>query len=446
MDSPTSNRSMLLRHSVSFDDYESFPPSTHESVFANEKESWHSPPENKPKLRVACAAVFLLGLNNAAFGSILPLIQLHNKHAIFLGDFRLMALFLPPIVGLAASGVLSIWMHRQLGMKGVLSLGTAILALSYCLIASAPTQYALSLFSLGLTGFAFGLINTCLSSWIGTFQDVLHSLTILQSWYYLGGIASSVLICGLHTLGYAWNAYYYFMTVFSLVLLHSALTKFRDEDAHSFAFRLGYSNDARRTKAMIREVIAAKRVLGLSLILFLVSGLHLACSSWIPMFMYSFPSRHYSPGAVSFAMECSYWLGLTAGSISLYMASERFKNIFKISAGYVCMAVCFSTTLLLLSQTQPILAIIHAFFLGCFLGPLHTSGMAQITVILPEYLHVIGAFVITSIAQVGLATLPFLLGFLSCMLGSATMFLAFIFILFALFVTWCLFTRYYASC
>lgn len=436
MSSPTSSRSLLLRHSVSFDDYESFPHSTHESVFANEKESWHSPPENKPKLRVTCFAVFTLGLNNAAFGSLLPLIQLHNKNVTYFENFYLdqTAFFLPPLVGLLASGLLSLWLHRRMGMRGVLVLGAMLLSISYGTIALTH-EYLLLLCSLVFTGFGFGLINTCLGSWVGAFLDVQRSLTILQSWYYFGGIVSSVFIYTIHHLNIAWYSFFYLMTALSVILLYLGATTFKDEGANSFAFRVGYSTDSYYTKAMIREVFATKHIIPLAIFLFIASGLQVACSSWVPMVMYSFPTKGYSPNVLSLEMECSFWLGLTIGSIVLYKVSQTFKTIFKASTVYLFMSLLCSI-LLLVGRRNQIFTLINVFLFGFFLGPLHTSGMTQITTSLPEYLHVIGVFIITSTSQVGLATIPFLVGFLPCMLGSAIIFPAFLFFLIVLGVSW----------
>lgn len=435
---PSPKSPALLRRSVSYDDYESFPRSAHESAFANDKESWDSPPENRPKLRVACFAFFLLGLNNSAFGSILPLFQLHNRNAVFFGDFRVVALFLAPMVGLTASTLLSIWLHRRIGIQGVLTLGSFFLTVSYFSIALYPT-YSLLLLAFGTSGFGFGLLNTSFSTWIGTFQDVLRSLSIIQTYYYIAGLASAIVIYCLSSLGSSWSSFYYLMGLFSLVLLGLVQYHFKDETAQSFAFRLGYSTNSDETKKMIHEVLRLNKARTLVLFLFTITGLQVAGSSWMPMFIYAHPVKSYSSGAVALVMEGAYWLGLAAGSLYLCHISDRVKSTFKVSAFSMCAAV-FSCILISFSgHSKSSLIIIPIFFVGFFLSPLPALGITKASDIFPEYLHVIGVSTIISGAQIGLFTLPFFLGYLSSMLGSAVILPAFTFILFVLLACWCLF-------
>lgn len=426
----------LLRRSVSFDDYESFPRSTHETVSENEKESWNSPPEIQPKLRVACFGVLLLGLHNAAFGSLLPHLQLQYRNAIFFGDFRILSVFLAPMVGLTTSGLLSICLHRRLGIQGVLTLASVILTLSYIWIALRP-QYFGILLVFSFSGFGYGLINTCFFSWVGTFHDAFYSLTILQTCYYAGGIVCSILTYFLHLLGCSWNAFYYPMAFLSLVFLALVRSQFKDETAQAYVFRIGYSTDSERIKGMIREVMDSRKALGVTLFSFIVTGLQVAGSSWMPMYIYSYPVKHLSQNLISLLMECTYWSGLAAGSYSLFLLSERLKSS-RLSAISICLSICFSAMFFFLGRNRSAFIIIPIFFLGFFLGPLPAMSIAQASKVLPDYLHAIGISVIVSVSQVGVSVLPFILG---TFLGHSFILPASVFLLFALLLAWCFITR-----
>lgn len=435
MVSPARQHTRLLRHSVSIEDYESFPRSTHDSIFPNEKESWSSPPENRSKLRVACFSFLIMGLHNASFGSLLPLLQLHYRNAIYFGDFRILAIFLFPLAGLSASGILSLWLHRSLGIYGVLLLGSAFLTLSYFILAFQPIYIVLFL-AYSLSGFGYGLLNICVSTWIGSFKDALYSLTILHTCYYIGGIVSSILIYGLHVWGYSWESFYRMMTLVSLALVGLVYLIFKDETALAYAFRIGTDNGSAHTKEKVREVLKSKPASAIQLSLFIITGLQVAGSSWMPMYIYSYPTRLFSPGKLSLILECTYWLGLSVGSYTLFQVSDRLKSVFKSSTVYICLSICFSISFLVVSHTRSFLILMPIFLLGFFSGPLPASFIAKTSTTLPEHLHVVGLSIIVSAAQTGLSTLPFIVGFLPCMLGYTIMLPAYIFFLSVLLLIW----------
>lgn len=427
----------LLKYSVSYDDYESFPRSTHYSVFTNEKESWSSP-ENKSKLKIVCLCSLLLGLSTAAFGQVLTLLQLHLRHAIYFGDFRIVSLVLAPLIGLTLSGLSNIWLHRRFGIRGLLLIGFLFLATSY--FNTAYRQSYLSYFATySISSFGYGLLNTCISTWIGTFEDTLYSLSVIQSWNCFGGILAAALFFWLDTTNHQ-TTFSVVLAIFTIALLSLIFVIFKDEDGPAYTFRIGYEVDIAETKQLMRDVLGRRPLYGTLFSLFMAYGLQIAGSTWLPTYVYSFPPRNVSPQTLTFFLQTTYWAGLTTGSLALGRLADRFKSIAKFSASYIIFSICFTMLLLAMQFTNTITVLVPVFFTGFFIGPLQPLFMTYITLDLPEYLHLTAVSMVVSAAQTGLSVVPFALGMLPCVFGFDAFLPAFVFLLFLLLAVWCAFT------
>lgn len=425
-----SHTSPLLRHSVSVDDYESFPRS--DSDFANDKESWSSPPENKLKLRVSCLGYFLQGVTIALMGLLLPLIQLRYRKSIFVDDFRIVALVLAPLPGLVISGVLSTWIVRQLGIRGVLFIGSFLLTISYFLISLLYPSYIALFMSFVLASFGYGLLNLSISTWVGTFEDAFRSLSALQSWYYAGGLSVTVL-----SRYVTQPDLFLLVTGLSLILSVAILVAFRDENAQAYAFRVGYHYDLSENKRLIKLILDRKQTYGIAVSLFLIYGLQVAGSTWLPIYLYNLYPRN--PSEASFIILSFYWSGLSAGSILLSRLSDRFKNASRISASYTFIAIIFTTFMLyILNLYKNTIFFISCpiFFIGFFISPLPASFISKITAELPDHLQLTAVTLIVSIAQSGLSLLPFIFGFVTCLIGHQVLIPMYLFLLCLILFLW----------
>lgn len=431
-----------------YTDYESFPASTHDPVFINEKESWYSPPENRPKLNVACLALLLLGVQDASLGSLLPLLQCSTSGC---DDRRrpgrsnaadLAPVYLASLAGLALAAAVSAALQRKVGMRGTLCLGPLALLVSYSWAASSlqPQYYdgfyccsSHLLLAYAGAGWGYGLINSCLLTWIGTFQDVVLSLTVLHSCYYVGGTLATGLVAGMNALAYPWSTFYAITALLAATLLTLVCFVFHDETAQTYAFRIGFHVAERDRRCMAWQVLRTKKAWYLSLFLFIASGLPLAVPLALAVGLDSNPPDpshtaanyyyyYYSP-----ALQTAYWLGLTAGSLAFYHALPRLRSLYRAVLVFLLLALVLSCFLLLLDPSSSLsssqstasdehgsyLLLLPAslFCLGVCLGPLRTTSISTVAAVLPAHLHTVGVALIVSAAQTGTLSLPVLMGY-----------------------------------
>jgi fucose permease len=366
-------------------------------------ESWRNPPSNIVKVLIVFCGFSLMGLNDSAIGAILPSLEQDYK----LNDLQASLTFLTPMSGSLVSALMSSWIHSKIGRGGVSILG-AFLQFICHFSASLNPGYPLFLAAMTCGGLANGLVNGSWNAWIGAFDNAHGILGILHGFYALGGIVGPAVITFILERDSAWYTYYKFTAVCQFVLLLAITLFFRGDTAKEYnrktrATSYGETDNDKNYSHM--DSFKTKVVWLLALLLCAYNGIELGLNGWLVTFMIR--ERHGDPKRMGL-VSSSFWIGLTAGRVTLGFVTGRFKNQHRVVTYYFLSAIAFFLCFSAVSSV--VLSAIFVAGVGYFIGPIFPSTMILATSVLPKRLHVSGISAAVALSGCGSAVFPLMVG------------------------------------
>ncbi|OHE97880.1 hypothetical protein CORC01_06743 [Colletotrichum orchidophilum] len=272
-------------------------------------EAWNRPGTNAFRV-FSC---FWSLLNLGAFDSAYGLQKAYNVNYITVS-----LMFLSPLVGYVASGVLNTRLHNAVGQRGLAVLcGGAHVLSAVINVVHPPFPVLVASFMLG--GLGNGLADAAWNAWIGNLERSNELLGFLHAAYGVGGIFSPLIATAMIArASLPWYTYYYVVLGISLIellVLTSAFwnhtgSHYRDEMASSQGTNI-QSVSMRKTLTTLPEA----RIAWLSALFVLVYiGVEVSVGGWVVEFM-----LHVRKGPAFASGMCAtgYWLGMTVGRIVL---------------------------------------------------------------------------------------------------------------------------------
>ncbi|CAN6674755.1 bypass of stop codon protein 6 [Trichomonascus vanleenenianus] len=393
------------------------------------KESWNNPPENIGKVLITFFGFTMMGLNDSAFGALLP-----SWEAFYgLTDLKMSIILLAPLFGFLFSAMVNNWAHYKLGRGGVSILGIALQLCNYLTTMSAPAFHFL-LLAFSMSGIGAGFTNSSWNAWIGAFDGAHGILGVLHGFYAVGGIVGPAIITLLLEKELPWNNYYMVLATIASVLIFASSFMFRHDNAAAYRQRMKSSKISSESESdeeiSTMAAFKVKEVWLLSIMLYAYNGIEVGLSSWIVTYMIR--ARDGDPKLMGLMSSC-LWAGLTFGRIILGFVTGRFKDHHRVVTYYLLAALAFQVVFWV-NRYMPI-ACITIFFIGFFTGPMYPSAMVLATSILPKELHVPGICAASTLAGIGSASFPVLMGAMFGTIGVWTLQpLLFVFIIFLIFL------------
>ncbi|OOQ91821.1 MFS transporter [Penicillium brasilianum] len=345
---------------------------------------------------------FVMGSNDAAYGSIIPYLELSYQK-----NYTVISLvFLSPFLGYTVSAILSNLIHQRLGRRGVAFIGPACHVLAFAVISTNPPFPVLVIMYI-FVGLGSGIQNAGWNVWISSLANSHEVLGCFHGFYGVGATVSPLVATTLITkAGWEWNAYYYLLTgaaVLELINTTSAFwtetgSKYQQDHPSAPGGEGGGSLNQTRVSLTYRVTWVC------AIFLFLYGGCEVAIGGWIVVFMTNV--RHGSPFASGMA-ETGFWLGVTVGRFVLGFVSPRIGEKLSIIV-YIVLAIALELIFWLVPDF--IVSAVAVALVGFFLGTIFPGVVVVATRMLPKHLHVAAIGFAAAFSMGGGAVFPFMIG------------------------------------
>lgn len=168
---------------------------------------WNNPKGNAYRLFAACYAFIVVGLNDAAYGPLIPLLEKYYD----LNYTIISLVFLSPFAGYTLAAFLNSAIHMNFGQRGIAVLAPICHLIPYIILSVHP-PYPVLVVVFIIVGFGNGLEDAAWCAWTGNMVNANRIQGILQA-FYSGGATVSPLIATAMTnkAGLPWYAFYYMM-------------------------------------------------------------------------------------------------------------------------------------------------------------------------------------------------------------------------------------------
>lgn len=283
-------------------------------------ERWNHPRTNPPRVLAAFWSLMVMGMNDAAYGAIIPYMGPYYNLSYTLVSL----IFLSPFVGYTLSAILNNWIHTRFGQRGIAALCSGCHLVAYTIACLHP-PYPVLVVVYMLAGFGNGIGDAAWNAWVGAMANANEVLGFLHACYGLGGVLAPLVATAMITrLGSPWYEFYYVMVAVAAVEAAALLSTFWAATGAVFREAHPRQPGGREGKSRMHEALAqrpAARVSWLcAMFLLCYVGVEVALGGWIVTFMIDV--RHGAAFASGLSAT-GFWLGLTVGRVVLGFVTPR---------------------------------------------------------------------------------------------------------------------------
>ncbi|KAI1624515.1 major facilitator superfamily domain-containing protein [Exophiala viscosa] len=402
-------------------------------------QKWNSSRVNTFRTFATLFSFFVLGLNDAAYGALIPYLEeWYNVNYTIIS-----LVFLSPIVGYTFSALLNNHIHVVYGQRGVAWIMSVSHLVGYTAICVHPPYPVLVVVYI-VVGFGNGLGDSAWNAWIGDMANANEILGFLHGFYGLGGALSPLVATTVVTKKHSpwhWYEFYYLMVGAAAIEVVVLVGAFWKADGPAYRAQrspasgdeavddaeTGLGEPQQRTllnklspfgkrekgKSETVEAIKNKTTILTSLFLLIYVGAEVSIGGWIVTFMLRV--RH-GPAFGSGMTSTGFWLGVTVGRFLLGFVTERlFKSERWAVATYLVCSVAAELVSWLVDNFYVSAVMIG--FVGFFLGPMFPAGVVVITKLLPKRLHVPAVGFAAAFGASGATIFPFAVGAIANAVG-----------------------------
>ncbi|KAJ5546857.1 MFS general substrate transporter [Penicillium frequentans] len=384
---------------ISMEDPEDTPPSHAVDIAPR----WNESKTMIWRVTATCYCAFVMGANDAAYGAIIPYLELyyHQSYTI------ISLVFLSPFVGYTISAIINHAIHHRFGRRGVAIIGPACHLLTFAVISTHPPFPVLVIMYIFI-GFGSGIQNAAWNVWIGNMANSNEVLGFFHGFFGVGATVSPLIATSLITKAdWTWSSFYYLMTGAAAIELIYATTAFWPETGSKY--RQALQSSATRAQgngalSQTRLSLTYKVTWICAIFLFLYGGIEVAIGGWVVVFMTNV--RHGSAFA-SGMTETGFWLGITMGRFILGFVSPRVGEKLSIAL-YIIIACALELVFWLVPQF--FVSAVAVSLVGFFLGTIFPCVVVVATRLLPKDLHVAAIGFAAAFSMGGGAVFPFFIG------------------------------------
>ncbi|KAJ5674002.1 hypothetical protein N7462_009441 [Penicillium macrosclerotiorum] len=374
---------------------------------------------------------FVMGSNDAAYGAIIPYLQLsyHKSYTV------ISLVFLSPFFGYTASAILNSLVHQQFGRRGVSILGPGCHLLAFMVISLHPPFPVLVIMYM-FVGFGSGLQNAAWNVWIGNMASSHQVLGCLHGFYGIGATFSPLVATSLITkAGWEWYLIYYLMTGGAVIELVNATAAFWTDNGSQYRQESASSSGRDEGINQTRLSLTYRVTWICAIFLFLYGGVEVSIGGWIVVFMTKV--RHGKAFASGMA-ETGFWLGVTVGRFALGFVSPRIGEKLSIAV-YIILAIALELVFWLVPDF--IVSAVAVSLVGFFLGTIFPGVVVVATRLLPKNLHVAAIGFAAAFSMGGGAVFPFIIGAIAQAKGVAVLQPILLAMLFVALMVWAMLIR-----
>jgi len=386
---------------------------------------WNRPRINASRFLVTLLGFFLMGMNDAVIGALVPYLEIYYNISYTLVSL----LFLAPFVGYTTAALLNNKIHVRFGQLGIAIIAPSCKIVGYVITCIHPPYPVLPIIFV-LAGFGQGLEDGAWNAWIGNMANANELLGLLHGLYGLGAAMAPLIATTMVTQRHLpWYTFYYIMISLAALELAVAVPAFWNSSGakHRAANPRSPEDKSSRT----REALTNRISWTSAIFLFGYTGCEVSLGGWLVTFMLRV--RH--GGAFASGMVATgFWLGITFGRMILGFVTPRFGEKLAIM---VYLLLCMGLELLFWLIPSFLSSAIFVGFLGFFMGPLFPAAIVAVSKLLPRHLHVSAIAFAAAFGGGGAACFPFAVGAIAQVKGVEVLQPIILAFLAAIFLLWC---------
>ncbi|PYH97787.1 MFS general substrate transporter [Aspergillus ellipticus CBS 707.79] len=371
-------------------------PATESSFLLPKKAS-----DVKSKIFSTNFAAFMAGMNDAAFGVLIPYIQ----PTYGVGLLQVSIIYLINFLGWVVASFANIHICSRIGTGGTLVVGASIQCIGYTLMFWGP-PFPLFVAAFFFTGCGVALQDAQVNMFTITVNDAHRWLGILHAVYGVGTVLAPLIANTIASRMPVWHYYYLLVMVIGLVNIVNL----------AWTFRKGlFSPNVRNAKGSagkeLRETVTNRTVWILNGFFFLYVGAEVTAGGWLVQFLVSV--RNGDPKKVGY-IASGFWTGFTLGRVVLADITHQLGERRMVFI-YIALAAVMQVLFWLVPDIT--VNAITVCFLGFFIGPFYPVGLYVLTQLIPPELHVGAMGFTASLGNAGSAAFPFMTGAIASHIG-----------------------------
>ncbi|OAA76310.1 Major facilitator superfamily domain, general substrate transporter [Akanthomyces lecanii RCEF 1005] len=373
-------------------------------------ERWNGSRNNTARFLVVNLALFIMGMNDACIGALLPYIEPYYN----VNYTQVSTLFAVPFVGYVAAALSNNWIHYKFGQRGVAFIGPICRVIGYLPMALHPPFPVLPV-ALLVAGYGNGIEDSGYNAWVGNMHQANELLGLVHGAYGLGATISPLIASAMVTKGHLqWYTFYYVMIGMVCCEFVAGMIAFAPHDEASYRRKLAYDGEGKE-RITTRHVLKQPLTWVVAVFLLGYVGVEVSLGGWIPTFMIKV--RHAEPFLAGLSVTM-FWLGLTLGRVILGFVTGRIGEKLAITV-YILLSVGLQLLYWLVPNFAA--SLVFIILLGFFLGPLFPAAIVTATKLLPPEYHVSAIGFAGGFGGGGAAIIPFGVGAIAQSKGVAVL-------------------------
>ncbi|XWX01004.1 hypothetical protein V2A60_009029 [Cordyceps javanica] len=362
-------------------------------------ERWNGSGNNTARFLVVNLALFIMGMNDACIGALLPYIEPYYN----VNYTEVSTLFAVPFAGYIAAVLSNNWIHYRYGQRGVAFIGPICRVAGYLPIALHPPFPVLPI-ALLVAGYGNGIEDSGYNAWVGNMHQANELLGLVHGAYGLGATISPLIASAMVTKSHLqWYSFYYVMIGMVCCEFIAGMLAFWQHDGASYRKRLAYDGEGKQ-RITTRHVLKQPLTWVVAVFLLGYVGVEVSLGGWIPTFMIKV--RHAEPFLAGLSVTM-FWLGLTLGRVILGFVTGRIGEKLAITV-YITLSIVLQLLYWLVPNFAA--SLVFIILLGFFLGPLFPAAIVTATKLLPPEYHVSAIGFAGGFGGAGAAIIPFGVG------------------------------------
>ncbi len=356
-----------------------------------------------PQIALAFLTFILIGMNDGAFGVLIPSLQSHYGIDKATVGYLFMAGTLGYLIAAFTSGLLV----EKLGQRLFLIVGAGVFVAG-ALIFSQKIPFPLVVLGPMLLGYGVGSLDAGLNSYIARLPNNTKLLNYLHAFYGVGALLGPIVASSFLAFGWDWSNVYLVWLAISLLLIIGFYFVYPATSP--------YAHESHQSSSNLMQDTLRLRVVWLAaaFLLFYV-GTEVSLGNW--GFSFLTQERH-EPELLSGWAISGYWFGLTVGRFLLGRVAERIGNTRLIQG---CLAGVVVGVLIIWLVPVGALSALGLWIVGFSLGPIFPTTIAILPGMVPSRLLSAAIGFLASLGSMGAAFFPWLAGNLAQAFGLWTL-------------------------
>lgn len=396
-------------------------PKRDHAVDAALVQSASNPYMNRWRLASAAVFFFLMGVNDASAGALIPYVERYYH----LGYAVVSLIFVGNALGFILAAPLVNLVESHFGRAKTYIFASTLMSVAYIAIICTP-PFPVVVVSFFMLGFAMGLFLALTNTFIINLVNGTVLLGAMHGLYGVGGTVSPLMATAMVSRGIHWSYFYAIpmaLAAFSIPFMGWSYWTY-EKDLPVQLFTALERTASRRAAVeagnpsrgeILRRALKNRTTLLGAAFIFAYQGAEVSISGWVISFLIH--NRKGDPSKVG-NVTSGFWAGITIGRFVLTHFAHKIGEKTAV-VGLVVGAGIFQLLVWLVPSI--ITDAVAEAIVGVFLGPVYPCATAVFARLLPRNIQISSLGFVASMGSSGGAVAPFFTGLLAQKVGTVVL-------------------------